>query len=349
MADIARRFPENPLIGPADVTPSREGMQIECVMNPGVFQFDGRIWLIMRIAERPSPDQEKVWVPYFGPGHNIELYEFNKSDSKLVLSDPRYVIHNGTSFLSTLSHLRLMCSEDGVHFYEPDDFETTIFGDDSLEEFGVEDCRVTKMNGTYCLTYTKVSRSGVGVGLIETENWKELRRRGMIFAPHNKDCAIFEEKINDLYYCFHRPSGLTLGGNFLWIASSENRTHWGNHQCVMQTRPGMWDCERIGAGAAPIKTPEGWLAIYHGADNDHRYCLGAVLLDLRDPSIVLARSDQPIMEPLMQYEKTGFFDNVIFTNGHYVDGGTIYLYYGAADKVICGASFSVDEVLSTLD
>ncbi len=348
MADISKRFEQNPLIGPSDVKPSSPQMQVECVMNPGAFEYAGKIWLVMRIAERPKPTEEKVWVPYFNPGNGIDVMEFNKSDSKVVLSDPRYVIYDNTSYLSTLSHLRLMCSDDGVHFYEPEDIDPFILGAEPLEEFGVEDCRVTEMNGEYLLTYTQVSRSGVGVGLIQTRNWTDMERKSMIFPPHNKDCAIFNEKVNGKYYCFHRPSGLTLGGNYMWLASSDNLTHWGDYHCLMHTRPNMWDCERIGAGAAPIKTSEGWLAIYHGADNEHRYCLGALLLDLNDPKEILARSDEPIMEPLADYEINGFFGNVIFTNGHIVRGDEVLLYYGAADTVICGARLSIRDILKTL-
>jgi len=110
----------------------------------------------------------------------------------------------------------------------------------------------------------------------------------------------------------------------------------------------MWDSERIGAGAAPIKTSEGWLEIYHGANDDHRYCLGALLLDLHDPSHVIARSEQPIMEPTEDYELNGFFGNVVFTNGHIVVEDTITLYYGASDEVICGAELSIKEILQSL-
>jgi predicted GH43/DUF377 family glycosyl hydrolase len=110
----------------------------------------------------------------------------------------------------------------------------------------------------------------------------------------------------------------------------------------------MWDSVRVGAGAAPIRTKEGWLEIYHGANKENRYCLGALLLDINDPSKVLARSTEPVMEPIVPYEQTGFFGNVIFTNGHYVKGDDIFLYYGASDEVICGARLSISEILSTL-
>src|SRR5690606_14488597 len=101
--------------------------------------------------------------------------------------------------------------------------------------------------------------------------------------PTNKDCALFEERIDGKYYCLHRPSGSGPGGNFIWIASSPDLLHWGTHHCILHTREGMWDSVRVGAGASPIRTQDGWLEIYHGADAQHRYCLGAILLDLDDP------------------------------------------------------------------
>ncbi len=110
----------------------------------------------------------------------------------------------------------------------------------------------------------------------------------------------------------------------------------------------MWDSARVGAGAAPIRTVEGWLEIYHGADAQSRFSLGALLLDLKLPSKVLARSGEPLMEPSADYEPTGFFGNVIFTNGHLVVGDALTIYYGASDSVICGARFSLDEILQTL-
>ena len=170
----------------------------------------------------------------------------------------------------------------------------------------------------------------------------------MIFAPHNKDCALFEEKINGKYYALHRPSSPDLGGNYIWLAESTDLLHWGNHKCIAVTRPNYWDSARIGAGTSPIKTDAGWLEIYHGADDNSRYCLGALLLDIDDPSKVIARSVEPIMEPIKEYEKTGFFGNVVFTNGHIVNGDKLTIYYGASDEVICGATFSIREILKSL-
>src|SRR5678810_246728 len=110
------------------------------------------------------------------------------------------------------------------------------------------------------------------------------------------------DRINGKYYALHRPSSTQLGGNYIWLAESTDLLHWGNHRCVATTRKMKWDGARVGAGAAPIKTDQGWLEIYHGADDNNRYCLGALLLDLNDPFRVVARSEQPIMEPTTGYE-----------------------------------------------
>lgn len=345
--DIAHRFKENPLLKPSDLEAKIEGMEIVCLLNPGVFRWKGKIGLLLRVAERPKQQEGKISFPVYNESGCIEVLAFDKDDRQLDASDPRVIKYKGQDYLTTLSYLRPVFSQDGIHFSEDKEYQP-IYGNGMLESFGIEDCRVATMEDTYYLTYTEVSPIAVGVGLIITNDWKTFERKGMIFPPHNKDCVFFEEKINGKYYAFHRPSSPELGGNYMWIAESPDGMHWGNHKCIATTRQGMWDETRLGAGGPPIKTSVGWLEIYHGATKEHRYCLGAILLDLNDPSVVLARSEQPIMEPIMPYEQTGFFGNVVFTIGHYVEEDTIYLYYGASDEVICGATLSINEILQTL-
>lgn len=345
--DIAKRFTQNPLLRPADLEAGINGMEITCLLNPGVFKFNGKTWLLLRVAERPTQKDDVISFPVYNKEGKIEVVSFGKDDPKLEASDPRVIKYDGKNYLTTMSYLRLVSSEDGINFKEEAEYPP-IFGEGDLEAFGIEDCRVATTEDGFFLTFTEVSPVAVGVGLIHTKDWKNYTRHGMIFPPHNKDCALFEEKIGDKYYTLHRPSSPELGGNYIWISSSPDRLHWGGHKCIATTREGMWDCARVGAGAAPIKTSEGWLEIYHGADYNHRYCLGALLLDLNDPSKVLARSKEPIMEPIAEYEQTGFFGNVVFTNGHVVEGDTIKMYYGASDEVICGAEFSISEILKSL-
>jgi predicted GH43/DUF377 family glycosyl hydrolase len=349
MKDIAKRFAQNPLLSPKDIPASTEGLEITCLLNPGVFTFQDKTWLIVRVAERPKQKEGIISFPILTETGSITIMEIATDDPQLIATDARVINYKGSDYLTTLSHLRLMCSEDGINFYEPEDYPLLV-GEGILETFGIEDCRVALIDGKYYLTFTSVSDNGVGVGLRTTTDWKHFEKHGMILPAHNKDCAIFEEKINGLYYALHRPSSVDIGGNYIWIASSPDGIHWGNHKCIVKIRKDSWDSKRVGAGAAPIKTEKGWLEIYHGANNNHQYCLGAFLMDLNDPSKVLARTEEPIMVPTADYEISGFFGNVVFTNGHIVepDGDTVTIYYGASDEFVCGAKFSINAILSLL-
>lgn len=346
LKDIAIRFPQNPILSPQQLKPSKDGLEVTCLLNPGVFTFDNKTWILVRVAERPTQKEDFISFPILKDGE-IELIEIKKDDPDLVATDPRVINYKGADYLTTLSHLRLLCSEDGINFIEPKGFPL-LQGEGEDEAFGIEDCRVALIENTYYLTFTAVSSHGVSVGLRTTNNWKTFEKKGIILPPHNKDCAIFEEKINGLYYALHRPSSVDLGGNFIWIAQSPDGVHWGKHKCLIQTRKDKWDSKRVGAGAAPIKTAKGWLEIYHGANESHRYCLGAFLMDLNDPTKVIGQTDEPIMQPEETYELSGFFGQVVFTNGHLVNGDELTIYYGAADEFVCAAKFSIQHILSQI-
>jgi predicted GH43/DUF377 family glycosyl hydrolase len=347
--DVANRFAQNPILSPGDLKPSMEGLEIACLLNPGAFRFEGKTWLVVRVAERPLQKDGTVSFPVLGEDGTVSIVELDRNDPDLSTEDPRIVTYRGQDYLTTLSHLRLVCSDDGVRFEEPEGY-FPLTGLGRHETYGIEDCRVTQIGDVYHLTYTAVSSNGVGVGLRTTRDWRHFDTHGMILPPHNKDCAIFEEKIDGRFYMLHRPSSLFVGGNYIWLASSPDGLNWGDHRCLLRTRPGRWDSARVGAGAAPIRTEHGWLEIYHGADGANHYGLGACLLDLEDPSKVLAATDEPLMRPLEPYELSGFFGNVVFTNGHVIepDGDTVTIYYGAADEYVCGARFSLKQILSLL-
>ena len=345
---LVQRFEANPLLRPADLTASTSGLKIECLLNPGAFRFQGKTWLLLRVAERPEQRDGRTAIPILDEtSGGIRIREFDNCDPLLHFVDPRVITYANEGYLTTMSHLRLVASDDGIHF-SPQPGYPPIFGHGDLETYGIEDCRVALIDSVYYLTFTQVSRHGVGVGLKSTEDWKKFQNLGMILPPHNKDCALFEQLINGKYYALHRPSSPELGGHYMWIAESEDLQHWGNHRCLAHPRAGYWDSKRIGAGASPIRTNEGWLEIYHGADSANRYCLGALLLDLYEPWKVIGRSHLPFMEPATEYERSGFLGNVIFTNGHVVDGDTITIYYGASDSVICGAQLSVAKLLDSV-
>jgi predicted GH43/DUF377 family glycosyl hydrolase len=348
MSSLFERHPSNPILVPEDICPSRPDLKVECIVNPGAFRFDGRIGLLLRVCERPV--QEKGWIstPLLDPESpgGIKVLRVRQDDPDVKMDDPRLFTYRGTVYLVQLSHLRLAWSTDGVNFEV--DKQPTILGAGRHEAYGVEDCRVEFIDGRYWLTFTVVSQYGVAVGLASTVDWQTFERHGIIFPAHNKDCALFPEKIDGAYCALHRPSGYDMGGHYIWMSRSPDMVHWGDNQCVAMSRPGMWDSQRIGAGAAPIRTPEGWLAIYHGADENTRYSLGGLLLDLNDPTRVLARSETPWLTPEADYETKGFFGNVVFTNGHVLDGDRILVYYGAGDSVIARADTTVAACLKNL-
>lgn len=364
--DLAHRFTQNPLLSPTDLLPSQKELTIACLLNPGVFVFQEKIWLVIRVAERPLLNEGFLSFPVLAlpskksvaetlrrkktkphATSNVEVLKIDLNDSALTSIDSRVINYKGEDYLTTLSHFRLLSSDDGINFHEAEGYPY-LYGDNLLETFGIEDCRVVLIDNDYYLSYTAVSNSGVGVGLRTTKDWKSFKSQGMILPPHNKDCAIFNEKINGLFYALHRPSSVEIGGNYIWLAQSPDGIHWGKHQCILKTRKGGWDSVRVGAGAAPIKTNEGWLEIYHGADENNHYCLGAFLMDLHNPEKVIGRTEIPIMVPRAEYETSGFFGNVVFTNGLLVDGDELTIYYGAADTYICGATFSIKTIYSHL-
>jgi predicted GH43/DUF377 family glycosyl hydrolase len=131
----------------------------------------------------------------------------------------------------------------------------------------------------------------------------------------------------------------------MWIAWSDDMICWYDHKLLMRVQPGAWDCNRLGAGAQPLKTEHGWLNFYHGVDHKRYYRLGILLLDLEDPSKIIGRSVSPVLSPDMDYEKVGLVPNVVFTCGAVEKDGRYLVYYGGADKVIGVASMPVDDLM----
>src|SRR5271157_1316390 len=171
MADIAKRLAENPILRPSDMRPSVPGMKVECLLNPGVFRFQDKTWLLLRVAERPKQMPGKTTLAIRAGNGGMKILEFDNADPKSDFSDPRVLRHDGVYYLTTLSHLRLVASEDGTRFTE-DPAYPPLFGRGELETYGIEDCRVTQIGSMYYLTFTEVSAHGVGVGLRSTTDWR---------------------------------------------------------------------------------------------------------------------------------------------------------------------------------
>jgi len=275
------------------------------------------------------------------------IIEFSKDNPENDFSDPRLIIMPAQTYLTSISHLRLARSKDGIDF-EIDDVPS-IFPANDYETFGLEDPRISLIDGIYYISYVAVSPLGVTTCLISTKDFISFQRHGVIFCPENKDAVLFPEKVEGKFYALHRPVSPLFKKQEIWIAESPDLHCWGNHRCLMGPRPGHWDETKIGAGAAPSKIDRGWLEIYHGVDRNNRYCLGAVLLDGAKPWKIIARAKKPILEPQADYECDGFFGNVVFSCGLLCESDNVRIYYGAADTVICYAELSLKEIVETLD
>jgi len=342
------RWPGNPIIEPKDVKPSRGDFEVIGVFNAGVARFEEKVVLLLRVAERPiskHPDIVLAGVYDTAKG-DVVLKEFSKDDPENDFSDPRLIIRPAETYLTSISHFRLARSSDGVSFEIEESCAIAVSND--YEAFGVEDARISLIDGTYYISYVGVSPLGVTTCLASTKDFKSFQRHGVIFCPDNKDVVLFPERIDGKYYALHRPASALFKKNEIWISESLDLSCWGNHRHLMGTAPPCWDNAKIGAGVVPFRTERGWLEIYHGADQNSRYCLGAVLLDAKQPWKVLARTEKPVFEPQADYECGGFFGNVVFTCGLLYEDYKLKLYYGAADTAICYAELSLEDILENL-
>ena len=128
MKDIAKRFAENPLLSPADLVASSDGLRITCLLNPGVFKYEDKTWLIVRVAERPEQKDNTISFPVLTETGKTKIIEIEKNDPALRATDARVINYKGVDYLTTLSHLRLLCSDDGIRFYEPDGYRPLVGG-----------------------------------------------------------------------------------------------------------------------------------------------------------------------------------------------------------------------------
>jgi predicted GH43/DUF377 family glycosyl hydrolase len=216
------------------------------------------------------------------------------------------------------------------------------FGD-TFETRGVEDPRVTAIDGVFYMTYTGYSAHGTRASIAKSTNLIHWTRLCVALPDEdNKDHALFPEKINGRYCMFHRREP------DIWLCSSHDLIHWTDHQRVFGPRRG-WEEWKVGISGPPLKTSAGWLLVYHGVDNARFYRQGVALLDLHDPTKVLARPASPVMEPYEPWEFIGDVPNVVFSCATLQVGSELWIYYGGADRVIGQASCPLQQVMAFLE
>ncbi len=249
------------------------------------------------------------------------------------------------------SFFALARSSDGLHF-EIDRDPVMLPAKDGpfakYESKGIEDPRITIIDGVCYVMYTAVGNCGPRIAIAKTDDYVNYERIALVSEPGNKDGILFPRKINGRYARLDRPIGMGVGS--IWVSYSPDLINWGDSKVVLVPRGGYWDDYRIGASVTPIETKEGWLEIYHGVKMTSAgpiYRIGVVILDLDDPSKVIKRGYQPILSPREDYERIGDIGNVCFACGAVLDdNGDMKIYYGAADTSICIATCTLDQLIN---
>jgi predicted GH43/DUF377 family glycosyl hydrolase len=272
-----------------------------------------------------------------------------------------------------LTSVGLATSTDGLHFTRREEpvIPYGFYGPNTE----AQDCRLVKIDGLYHLTYCLYDKSrgipttgcSVSSDLVHWEHRGELTPFDEF--GFNKNAALFPEKIGGRFCLMHRPEAAAFrhlpAKDFNWrtwsrgpsdegdpqtgitLSYSDDLRHWTDSDVVLAPRPGLWDNIKVGAGAPPIRTPQGWLNVYHGVDERHVYRLGIALHDADDPTVVLKRQEEPILQPELEWECRGDVDGAIFTCGAVLHGTRLQVYYAGADTVIGLAEGDVHTFLTT--
>ncbi|QJD87464.1 glycoside hydrolase family 130 protein [Cohnella herbarum] len=341
------RSKQNPIISPQDVSASNNEWEVIGVFNAGVTKYKDEVILMLRVAERPINDNPDIYLtPFYEASSNRMTIRTIAKTPECDFSDVRVIKTPEKNYLTSISHLRVARSSDGIRFKIDD--KPTILPGTMYESYGIEDPRITRIEDTYYMTYSAISEYGICTGMMTTKDFVTFYREGNVFHPDNKDVVLFPRQVRGKYYALHRPSCSHYGKPEMWIAESSDLRQWGNHRHLANVREGYWDDGRIGASAIPFEIEEGWLEIYHGANKDNHYCLGALLLDKNEPWKVIARSETPFMQPEEVFEVEGFFGNVIFPCGVLVENDIVKIYYGASDTCVGYAETSLDHIRANL-
>jgi predicted GH43/DUF377 family glycosyl hydrolase len=294
----------------------------------------------------------------------VTRYEGNPILTKDDIPYPVETVHNagvvkhrGRYIMLFRSHLDtgrsiigLAESGDGFHFTpRPQPFMTPT-GEPPFaeyEEYGVEDPRITLLDGAYYITYSAYSRHGVRIGLARTRDFESVERVSLITQADYRNTVLFPEKIDGRYVRLDRPHS-EISPWSIWISYSPDLRHWGDSRVVMKPVKYHWDEMKIGPGAPPIKTSRGWLSIYHGVFptmGGAVYRLGVALHQLDDPARIVGVCDRWILQPEDPWELVGYVHNIVFTCGAVPEpDGTLKLYWGGADKVMCAGTAIIDEL-----
>ena len=371
---------ENVLITPGMLKPSFPGLEILGTFNPGAARLpNGDIVLYVRVMEKLGKISDKKYI--YSPrmiGENEYKMKLDKFEKKTVEreSELDFVFKDGTKRLTFISHFRKVILDRSGFAVKSIDRKPSFYGLKWDGELGVEDPRITKINDLYVMTYVTLSREeNISTSYAISNDCITWYRRGIIFGEQDKDVAMFPEMINNMYVAFDRPEGnFQFSLPHMWVSYSENLEFWGEPKSVAISKEGEWDYGRNGAGPPPIKMKDGWLLLYHvvaeyesvknlfegekikmglteEAGQKYVYSVGAALLDLKNPSKIIARAPCPILIPDRPYEK-GNFENksVVFPTGMVLDenGKDLLVFSGGGDVVVSVKQVALKDIMNAM-
>jgi predicted GH43/DUF377 family glycosyl hydrolase len=261
----------------------------------------------------------------------------------------------------------LATSTDGIHFERQGTLPILSPSEDGPDAGCIEDPRIVKLDGHFYVTYAYraykprqywlqennaayspddpslpplFGYNMTASGLLLSDDLRTFRRLGRITRPDvdDRDVILFSEKIGGRYVMLHRPMqwvGAEYGTKHpaIWISYSDDLLSWSESTLLAKGQAG-WEC-KIGGSTPPLKTPRGWLVIYHAVDAKGVYRVGIMMLDLDDPAKVIARTPDPVMEPEEDFEWHGLYPHgVVFPTANVVVDDVLYVYYGCADQTI---------------
>jgi predicted GH43/DUF377 family glycosyl hydrolase len=299
-----------------------------------------RVSIVTRYKGNPILTRDDV--PY--PVETVHNAGVVKHEGQYIMLF-RAHMRNGRSIIGSAE------SDDGYQFRVwPEPFITPSEKEPfaTYEEFGVEDPRICPMENDYLITYSSYSRHGVRTVLARTNDFQGLERLALITQADHRNVVIFPTKFDGRYVRLDRPHSQKSPWS-IWISYSPNLIHWGDSRVLIKPLDYHWDEMKIGPGATPIRTEKGWLNIFHGVFqtmDGSVYRLGVALHALDDPACILGVADEWILQPEDPWEVAGYVHNVVFSCGAVAEeDGSIKIYWGGADTVLCVGEARIDELV----
>jgi predicted GH43/DUF377 family glycosyl hydrolase len=328
---VLERFQENPIL-----TPRQEyWWETKASFNPAAIYVGGKVHILYRAIG----DTDNSVLGYASSSDGFHIDE--------RLPEPAYIPRKQFEGISPFPYRKTESS--GIY----------ISGGGGMG--GCEDPRLTRINDTIYLTYVaysgysapRIALTSINLDDFLNKNWK-WKEPVLISEPDivNKNACLLPEKINGKFVIFHRifPDILI---DFVDDLNFDGKTRWlqGHFRIPAKDSSSGWDSRKVAVGPPPIKTKYGWLMIYHAIDNkdEFRYKIGAMLLDINEPTKVLARTKQPVLEPETKYENIGWKSGVVYPCGAVIINERLFVYYGGADMVTCVATAQLDEFISQLE